>query len=200
MNDLLKLSLFLFLLCCQGCVSIPKIQEGGFVDKINAANVQLKNGQNLKTVKNKKVEKTTIILVRHAEKMKKTKDPSLTKEGLSRADNLKNILSSTMIDHVFSTEYNRTQLTAWPTATSKNLSIQSYDPRKLQDFGKMLLEEYKGKTILVVGHSNTTPELMNYLMNEKVVKSIDESDYENLFIVNISKDDERKALLLKYQN
>lgn len=198
MKNILKLSLLFILLWSQGCVSIPQIQEGGFIDKINGANVQLKDGQNLKMAKKSEEGKTTIILVRHAEKMKDSSDPKLTEEGMNRAENLKNILSSMPIDQVFSTDYNRTQLTATPTANSKKIKIQSYNPRKLKDFGNMLMENYKGKTILVVGHSNTTPELLNFLMGEKLVKSIDESDYENLFIVNVLKNSEKRALLLKF--
>ena len=198
MKNLIKLSALFFLLLNQSCASIPKIQKGGIVEKINDTNVQLKNGQNLKIAKNNKVEQTTIILVRHAEKLKDAKDPALTEAGMKRAENLKAILADTSIDHIFSTDYIRTQLTATPTATSKNLKIESYNPKSMNKFGKMLIDEYQGKTILVSGHSNTTPKLLNFLMEETLVKSIDESDYTNLFVVSILKNDERKALLLKY--
>lgn len=200
MKNLIRLTSLLLLFLSQSCITIPKIQQGGFVEKISNTNVQFKDGQNFKIAKNKNVEQTTIILVRHAEKMKDSKDPLLTKEGMNRAENLKEILSSTAIDHIFSTDYKRTQATAAPTAASKNLEVISYNPKKMNAFGKMLLDNYQGKTILVAGHSNTTPKLLNFLMNETVVKSIDESDYENLFIITVSKDDERKAVLLKFDN
>jgi len=198
MKNIFILVLLGLVMMAQSCISIPKIQEGGFVSAINVANVQLKDGQNLKMAKKRKAEKTTIVLVRHAEKMKDSSDPLLTDEGKERAENLSKILSTMEVDQIYSTDYKRTQLTATPTAKSKDLTIQSYNPRKLKDFGNMLLQKHQGETILVVGHSNTTPQLLNSLMDKKLVKSIDESDYENLFIINVFEGEEKKALLLKF--
>ena len=93
MKKSLQLCFLLFLICLQGCISIPKIQEGGYVDKINTSNIQLEDGQKLKMVKKKSTEKTTIILVRHAEKMKDSKDPFLTEEGKNRAKKLSRLLA-----------------------------------------------------------------------------------------------------------
>ncbi len=197
MKNLLILTTLFFLFLNQACVSIPKIQEGGFVEKITTTDVHLKNGQNLKIAKRENSKQTTIILVRHAEKMKDTKDPGLTDAGMERAENLKNILSTISIDHIFSTDYLRAQLTVAPTATSKSLKIESYDPKEMRILGQLLLDEYRGKTVLVSGHSNTTPNLLNFLMKENVVTFIDELDYDNLFVVTV-RNDKRKALLVKY--
>ncbi len=198
MENLLRLGLLVLIICTQSCISIPNIQEGGYVDKINNTNIQLVDGEKLKMVRKKSTEKTTIILVRHAEKMKDTKDPFLTEEGKERAKKLSRLLSDTKVDFIYSTDYNRTQSTALPTAMSKNLEVQLYDPRTLIGFSKLLLERHKGKTSLVVGHSNTTHKIMNYYMRKEVVKSIDESDYENLFIVNVLENDDNRAVLLKF--
>ena len=45
-----------------------------------------------------------------------------------------------------------------------------------------------GKTVLVVGHSNTTPAFVNKIIGEKKYKDIDENDNASLFIVTITKD------------
>ncbi len=198
-NNILNFSLFfLFLFTICSCVKIPQIQNGGEVQQIHESKVIMNNGVLMKMVKEKSMETTTIVLVRHAEKMKDQKDPDLTKEGNMRAAKLKEILSTIPINQIYSTDYVRTQKTAKPTSNAQEVEISSYNPRALNDFGNMLLQTQKGKNILVVGHSNTTPNLLNYFMKETVVESISESDYGNLYIVNVDNKGNAKALLLKF--
>ena len=63
----------------------------------------------------------------------------------------------------------------------------------------MNIENFKkdtnGKTVLIVGHSNTTPIFTNGLIGEKKYKMIDESNNANLYIVTISKDSKTSTLL-----
>ena len=193
-------SISVFLLICIfffSCNSIPKVQEANGVKEITSNTVALDDGSQLKMAKSVE-EKTTIILVRHAEKRKDSKDPDLTMEGKMRAEKLSNILKTLELDHVFSSPYKRTIQTSEPTALAKQLDIENYDPRDMDNFGNTLLEKYSGKKILVVGHSNTTPKLLNYLLGETVVKSIPETDYDNLFVVSLFPNKEPKAILLKF--
>lgn len=181
-----------------GCLSIPEIQKGDYVKAISTKVVNLENGTELKLEKKEDVEKTTIFLVRHAEKMKDKKNPDLTSTGEERANRLSKLLENIELDYVFSTDYNRTIQTAQPTANNKSLSIQNYNPRALAEFANTILEDYMGKNVLIVGHSNTTPIMLNLLMDQEVVKSIKESDYENLFIVSVYPKKDPKAVLLKF--
>ncbi len=198
-NNILKLSFFfLLLITISSCVKIPQIQNGGEVQKVYESKVVMNNGGILKMVKENATETTTIVLVRHAEKMKDQKDPDLTNKGNFRATKLKELLSTISLDQIYSTDYTRTQQTAKPTSNAQEVEVISYNPRALNDFGNMLLQTQKGKNILVVGHSNTTPNLLNYFMKERVVESISESDYGNIYIVNIDKEGNAKALLLKF--
>ncbi|MFK8010302.1 MAG: phosphoglycerate mutase family protein [Saprospiraceae bacterium] len=198
-NKILYLPFLLFcLITMSSCVKIPKIQNGGEVQQIHTSKAIMKDGGVLNMSKKDSEGNTTIILVRHAEKMKDQKDPDLTDEGNKRAEKLKNILSSISLDHIYSSDYVRTQQTAKPTATAQRKKVISYNPRALNDFGNMLLENKKGDNILVVGHSNTTNVLLNYFMKETIVESISESDYGNLYIVNIDKRGEAKSLILRF--
>ena len=126
---------------------------------------------------------STIILVRHAEKMDDSRDPELSKIGEQRAHMLYEMLVDMNVNQVYSTSYKRTQSTAKPLADSLSLHVQSYDPRDLEGFAAELKQ--KEGVILVVGHSNTTPMLTSLLSGQKLEK-IDESDYDNLFIVSFS--------------
>lgn len=188
----------IILITITSCSKIPSIQEGGMVSKIYKNKAELDDGKDLHLIKKEIEESTTIILVRHAEKMKDQKDPNLTEKGQIRATKLKDILSGIQLDKIYSTDFNRTQQTASPTAKAQKIEITNYQPFGLKDFGKKLQEEHSGKNILVVGHSNTTPKLLNIFLNETVVESIDESDYTNLFVINIDKKGNAKSLLLRF--
>ena len=88
------------------------------------------------------------------------------------------------LDAVYSTNYNRTIQTATPTAEGKKLEIITYDPTKIytDDFQK----ETKGKNVLIVGHSNTTPFFVNKIIGENKYSEMDDNDNSSLFIVKIS--------------
>ena len=136
---------------------------------------------------------TTVYLSRHAEKMAIGNDPELTDTGHSRANNIAQQLSNVGITHIFSTDYNRTRQTATPLAEKLDLKITSYDPRQLVEFAQQL-KAIEGK-ILVVGHSNTTPELTHLLSGQQIDK-ISENEYDNLFQVIINQE---KAVLNTYK-
>jgi broad specificity phosphatase PhoE len=103
-------------------------------------------------------EPSAIYLVRHAEKGTDGKDPSLTPRGLARAGNVAAILGPVGITAIFSTPTKRTQQTAAPLAQRLGVTVQLYDPRA----PLALVEQVKALNgaVLVVGHSNTLPELV----------------------------------------
>ena len=55
----------------------------------------------------------------------------------------------------------------------------------------------KGKAILIVGHSNTSPKLVNLLTGKDKYKELDESVYNTYWIVT-SKHRKIKAKIIKY--
>jgi broad specificity phosphatase PhoE len=132
-------------------------------------------------------ETTTYYFIRHAEKDrtdKSNRNPELNKSGKKRAKKWCKYFKNIDFDAIYSTNYNRTQQTAAPTAKKKKLVVLDYDPRTLysDDFAKAT----KGKTVLVVGHSNTTPAFVNMVLGNKKHKDIDDNDNSKLFIVTIT--------------
>ena len=153
----------------------------------------------LSVIAQKKENKTTTYyFIRHAEKDRsdsKNRNPNLTEKGLERAKKWSEVLSNITFDAVYSTNYNRTLQTAKPTADKNNLEITIYDPRKLGD--SAFLNATKGKTVLVVGHSNTTPAFVNVIIDEKKYQDIDDSNNANLYIITISESGDISETLLK---
>jgi 2,3-bisphosphoglycerate-dependent phosphoglycerate mutase len=143
-------------------------------------------------------EITKIIVVRHAEKENDgTKNPSLSEVGKIRAEKLKNFFTDVKIDKLYSTNYKRTIETLQPIAASKKLDIVNYNPNDL-NFGKNLISMDKGKTVLVVGHSNTCPKLVNSLIDESKYQNLDENDYGKIWIVTFKNDKKIDCILLNY--
>jgi YHS domain-containing protein/phosphohistidine phosphatase SixA len=141
---------------------------------------------------------TTIILVRHAEKQKDgTKNPTLTDEGIVRAIELAYILREEPIAAVFSTDYERTLKTAKPTAEFHELPVQKYLVQNHNSFLENVLRQYWGKTVLIVGHSNTVPAMLDILTGGNHWK-IEDYMYNDLFIVNTIRKGEWRTLHLKY--
>jgi len=137
----------------------------------------------------------TIYLVRHAEKEiapNNKKNPALSTCGLQRAEQLTEFLKDVPLKAVYSTNYIRTKHTAQPTSLKKGISTEIYNPSKLKDFAKVLLE--RQEDALVVGHSNTTAMLAGLLIDEKL-ESIDENTYNKVYQVVIHKDSGRLHIL-----
>jgi len=125
----------------------------------------------------------SIYLVRHAEKQAVKEDPKLTECGRLRAEQIASMLAQTNIKHVYSTPYQRTMATAAPFADQQQLTIKQYSPAKLSAFSQQLLEQKENA--LVVGHSNTTPQLAA-LLSEVDVAEITEKQYRNLYQIQVS--------------
>ncbi|WP_261591284.1 SixA phosphatase family protein [Pseudoalteromonas holothuriae] len=132
-----------------------------------------------------------IILFRHAEKATGP-DPQLLDMGKRRADHLVTMLSKQPIKQLFSTDYKRTQQTIAPLAKHLNLVVHSYDPRDLKAFAQQL-KQLEG-SIVVAGHSNTTPELVQLLSNHTV--SINEDEFNKVFVVSFSTPTNAQVLTL----
>jgi 2,3-bisphosphoglycerate-dependent phosphoglycerate mutase len=144
-------------------------------------------------------EATTIILVRHAEKVSDgSKDPELTDAGKARAIALAKLLKEVKVDAIYSTGFKRTQNTVAPLAMAKNLTLSSYDAMKGEEIDQML-KKFPGGTIVVCGHSNTTPWVANYLVGkEKEFKDFEDSDYDNILVVNVIEKGKAKVTWLTY--
>jgi broad specificity phosphatase PhoE len=104
-----------------------------------------------------RAEPSAIYLVRHAEKAE-GKDPDLTPRGKARARAIAAILHRAGITAIFSTPTARARQTAAPLAQRTGLTIQLYDPL----VPLALVEKVRSLrgAVLVVGHSNTLPELV----------------------------------------
>jgi broad specificity phosphatase PhoE len=144
-------------------------------------------------------ETTTFILLRHAEKATDgTDDPALTKEGEARANHLVEMFSKADITAIYSTDFKRTRMTVAPLANSKELEIQTYKWENPKALINKILEANTGGTIVICGHSNTTPILASLLTGKALFAAFEDDDYSNLLIITATKVGAGKLLHMGY--
>jgi broad specificity phosphatase PhoE len=134
-----------------------------------------------------------IYLTRHAEKSATGSDPVLTPDGVTRANNIAATLRKSGITSIYSSNTVRTRQTAQPLATLSNLAVQTYDSNQLAAFAQQL-RALPGNT-LVVGHSDTTPELIRLLSGD-VVPAIAETEFDRLYQIAIGQDGDITTTLM----
>ena len=126
------------------------------------------------------------IVVRHAEKSTDdARDPSLSEAGAMRAQSLARLLAATPIDAIYATSYKRTQQTARPTAAARSLAVTTYDAKlPAATFVAQLRAAHAEGAVLVVGHSNTVPEIVSALSGQPV-EPMSETAFDHLYRVTI---------------
>lgn len=141
---------------------------------------------------------TTVFLVRHAEKNTRPMgDPPLTAAGQERSRTLSLILQEAKISAIYSTSFVRTRQTARPLAEAFDLPIIQYEARDFKGLVDQIVSEHTGEVILVVGHSNTVPKIIEAFGADPVMPIAD-NEYDNLFALSLFKDRKARVFILKY--
>jgi broad specificity phosphatase PhoE len=146
---------------------------------------------------------TTIIFVRHAEQdLAAGDDPGLSDAGRRRVAELtRQLVDADVVagvDAIYATGFRRSQETAQPLASALNLKINKYDAEDRESVLETILKNHKGKIILVVGHSNTLPELIANLGASKKVPPIDDMEFDNIYVVSIPWFGKTKTIRLRF--
>lgn len=139
-------------------------------------------------------QKMTVILLRHAEKDVSAEadknDPVLTAQGVQRSEKLLETVRKYKPDAIYSTNFKRTRSTVTPLAEKLDpvyrRQIQIYDHKKYEEFTNQLLKS-NARTVVIVGHNASIPAIANLLIKQDKYKTIDESEYGNLWIIEINK-------------
>lgn len=139
---------------------------------------------------------TRIFIVRHAEK-EAGKDPLLTVAGNARAGDLMRALQNEGIQKIYVSQYRRTQNTGDSLRLQLKIDTVHYAADTLCDNLINAIMEHSdfGKTILIIGHSNTLPQIIRKLgVTDYPYGDIPDNEYDHLFMITYKKE---KAKLKK---
>ncbi len=139
---------------------------------------------------------TTVVLVRHAERVAEGQDPGLSDIGHAHAARLAELLARAGLDAIYVTEWKRTQETAAPVAATSSVEPRVVPAERHKRLLRRLKWRHRGDVVLVVGHSNTVS-----LVAEGLGASIDPveaEDYSGLWIISYSRLRGTRLLTLHY--
>ena len=142
---------------------------------------------------------TTVILVRHAEKVldPNNSDPDLTPAGQERALEIARMFSGAGINAIYATQFKRTQQTVKPLADQTGVGITTLNANQTDQLVNQIVTNHRGQNIFIAGHNNTVPAIVSALTGENY-PIIPESEYDNLYLVIIYRVGKAKVLQLKY--
>ncbi len=140
---------------------------------------------------------TTILLVRHAEKDTRVlgADPPLSAVGILRAQELAQVLADAKIAAIYVTPWQRNRQTAQPLATCLGDTLTVVDA--VEETVTRLRTLHAGQTVLVVGHSNTVPQIIEKLTGE-IVAPFTEGVHDRLYVVTLAPGRPARVLCLHY--
>ena len=146
---------------------------------------------------------TIVVVVRHAEKgTDDPRDPSLSDAGKERAQRLATALKDLPISDIVASQFKRTQQTAQPTAEAQGIQvhvkpIEGDSMEFARTLAAHIRQDHAGQALLVVGHSNTVPAMVEALTGTKPAPIADD-EFDRVYVVTLPADGKPRFVVLRY--
>ena len=148
-----------------------------------------------KITKQSAADVTQIYILRHTEKADdNAEDPELSTQGIAHALYWRSVLQHTQFDQVFTTDFKRNIQTANLLTTESSIRPELYYPMSFDVL--KFINQIKGQRVLIIGHSNTIPDMVNRLIGETIYPPMSHENYDVLFIVTINKNGDTSSSML----
>ncbi len=138
----------------------------------------------------------TVFLVRHADRLSTAKDATLSPKGHKRAECLAHTLGDAGIQVIFASGFVRTQETARPLAKKLGLKVSTVEYKDTTGLVEKL-RAMPDKTVLVVAHSDTLPEIIEKLGAGKI-DPIKRDEFDRLFVFHHTGPNSGSVVTLRY--
>jgi broad specificity phosphatase PhoE len=130
---------------------------------------------------------STVIVMRHAEKAATpAEDPSLSPAGEARAEALAHFFGQApagmRIEGIIVSQFRRTQETVRPLANRLGVPVIVVPAADIKRTVKRALDEHRGGRVLIVGHSDTVPRIVEMLSGTEI-PAMGESEYGVVYVV-----------------
>ena len=144
---------------------------------------------------------TVVLLVRHAERAPGSGDVPISDAGQARAAALADVGKVAGVSAIITTQFQRTQQTAAPLAIALGLTpvvvgTGAEAAKHVADVAAAVRAQ-AGKTVLVVGHSNTIPAIIAALGGPRF-KDYCEPEYDNLVVMVLDAEAGVRTVRTKY--
>lgn len=123
---------------------------------------------------------TTLLIVRHADRLEN--QDALMPEGLVRAQELVHLGEKTGIVAIYRSDTARARDTAAPLATALGITPLVYPANDTAALVNSIFADHRGDKLLVVGHSNTVPQIIAAAGGPSV-QEINTDEFDNLFVL-----------------
>jgi broad specificity phosphatase PhoE len=141
----------------------------------------------------------TVIVVRHAEKKPHPPagDAGLSTKGILRARELARVVGDAKLAAVYVSQYGRARLTGEPIAQALGDSVRTYDANRNDLLADRIRREHGGETVLVVGHSDNVPEVIEAFTGERL-RDDESVGYDRLYVLTLAPDGSHRLVRLRY--
>lgn len=126
---------------------------------------------------------TVVMVLRHAEKVDETANSGLTDAGTERAETFAHVARKAGVQAIFHTQFPRTRLTVGPLANALGITTEEYQKDDVAGVVSRVRSDHRGQTVVVAGHSDTVPALVDGFLGRAANVSIGAGDFDNLFVV-----------------
>lgn len=145
---------------------------------------------------------TTVVLVRHAEKELSTiEDPPLAPDGELRAQRLSKLLGKVTgvgrIQAIYVSDTRRTQQTAAPLAARLHMEPVVIAGGDVRQVARLALHGHRGGAVLIVGHSNTIPQIIERVSGIEI-PPIGDDEFDDMYVVSVPTLGKASLLRLEY--
>jgi 2,3-bisphosphoglycerate-dependent phosphoglycerate mutase len=145
---------------------------------------------------------TTVVLVRHAEKELSTiDDPPLAQEGELRAARLSQMFGKPggagRVQAIYISDTRRSRMTAAPLAARLRVDPVVVPGNDVGGLARRVMRDHRGEAVLVVGYSNTLPEIIERISGLEV-PPIGDDEYDLIYVVSVPTLGKASVLRLEY--
>ena len=144
-------------------------------------------------------EVTRVFLARHAERMEipGDNDPPLTFAGRRRAAALGRLLRSANVATVFATQFLRSRATAESVGVATGAPVEVMHSDSSATLARMVRTRFHGRTVVIVGHSDSLPNVVAELGWEGA-EATKPWSYEDLGLLELRGDEPPQFVHLHY--
>lgn len=138
---------------------------------------------------------TQIYILRHAEKESATEEnPDLSELGIKHASYWKKVLQHIKFERVFTTDFIRNIKTAEILSSDLSIKPEIYYPMSFDILN--FIKEIQGQKVLIIGHSNTIPDMVNRIINETIYPPMSHKNYNLLYQITINENGDTSSSAL----